>query len=71
LLSKPADPYQLGIYDNQIFLSYRVRLSDVFTSNAEGVKQMLGHLLMKANEMDDHFVKDFGCEKSMFAKLHG
>jgi hypothetical protein len=71
LLSNPADPFQLGIYNNQIYLSYRTRLSDVFSDKAGAVKQKLGQLLIKANEMDDHFVKDFGCEKSMFAKLHG
>ena len=71
LLSNPAVPYQLGIYDNQIFLSYRARITDVFSDQAEAVKQKLGHLLIKANEMDDHFVNEFGCEKSTFAKLHG
>lgn len=71
VLSNPAAPFHLGVYDNQIFLSFRVRLSDVFSGQAAAVKEKLGRLILKANEMDDHFVQAFGCEKSMFAKLHG
>lgn len=68
LLSNPVNPYQLAIYKNQIFLSYRVHLSDIFTKDNQKVKENLSNLILKANEMDDYFVQAFGCEKTNFAK---
>ncbi|MFN8255287.1 MAG: trypsin-like peptidase domain-containing protein [Bacteroidales bacterium] len=68
LLSNPISPYQLGIYQNQIFISYRAHLSDVFSSAADKIKENIAHLLLKADEMDDFFEREFGCPKSNFAK---
>jgi len=68
LLSNPVNPYQLAIYKNQIFLSYRVHLSDIFTKDNQKVKENLSNLILKANEMDDYFAQNFGCEKTNFAK---
>ncbi len=68
LLSNPIAPYQLGIYQSQVFISYRVHLSDVFSSNGSKIKTEIGNLLLKADEMDDYLETNFGCPKSNFAK---
>ena len=68
-LSNPVPPYQLAVYNNQIYLSYRVRMSDVFSNKGEAIKQNLSNLILKANEMDDYFVHEFGCEKTNYAKM--
>ncbi len=71
LLSNPVPPYQLGVHSNQLYLSYRVSMSDVFSKRSEEVKQNLSNLIIKANEMDDYFVQQFGCEKTNYAKVDG
>lgn len=71
LLSNPAAPYQLGIYENKIYLSYRIRISDIFSKSASDIQQYLSHLMVKANEMDDFLVHAYGCEKTNFAKANG
>lgn len=68
LLSDPINPYLLGIYDNQIFISYRVHLSDVFSDYGEEVKKNIANLLQKADDMDDFLETEYGCPKSNFAK---
>jgi len=68
LLSNPIPPYQLGIYQNQVFISYRVHLSEVFSNAGENVKKNIANMLLKADEMDDLLEKQFGCPKSNFAK---
>ncbi len=69
-LSNPVPPYKLAVYNNQIYLSYRVRMSDVFSNRADEIKQNLSNLILKANEMDDFFVHEFSCEKTNYAKVH-
>ncbi len=69
-LSNPVPPYKLAVYNNQIYLSYRVRMSDVFSNREDEIKQNLSNLILKANEMDDYFVHEFGCEKTNYAKMH-
>jgi len=69
LLSNPILPYQLGIYQNQIFISYRVHISDIFSKLGESIKKNLANLLERADEMDDFLEKEYGCPKSNFAKI--
>lgn len=68
LMEGNVDPYYLGIHDNQIYLSYRVHLSDIFTEYAEKIKEDIKNLALKANELDDYFVNTFGCEMSIESK---
>lgn len=68
MLSNPVAPYQLGIYHNQIYLSYRIHLSDIYTDRRPEIQQYLSQLILKANDMDDFFVQEFNCEKSSYAK---
>ena len=68
ILSNPIAPYQLGIYQNQVFISYRVHLSEVFSEYGEQVKKNIADLLVKADDMDDFLETEYGCPKSNFAK---
>jgi len=64
ILSKDVSPYQLGIYQNEIYVSYRVHISDVFSPRQEKIKNNVAGLFTKANELDDYFVEKFGCKFS-------
>lgn len=68
LLEGNTAPYYLGIHDNQIYLSYRVHLSDIFTDHAEKIKENLKNLAIKADDLDNYFVDNFGCEMSIESK---
>lgn len=68
ILSNPVEPYKLGIYNNQIFLSYRVRMTDITSQKQGELKSLLTNLILKADEMDDFFVKNYGCPKTNFAR---
>lgn len=69
LLSNPVFPYQLGINNNQIHLSYRVSISDIFSNKAEEIKENLSNLILKADELDDFLEQNYNCEKTNYAKI--
>ena len=69
LLSNPVSPYQLGISNNQIYLSYRVAVADIFSKKGNEIKQNLSNLMLKADELDDYLVSEFGCEKTNYDKV--
>lgn len=71
LLKDNVLPYKLGVTDNKIFISYRFHISDIYTDFAEQVKQNLTNLALKADEMDDFFVNNYGCEMTTFSKPEG
>jgi len=66
--SNQVPPYQLGVYDNKIFISYRTHLSDIYSDRKEEVKKAIINLALKADELDDFFKDNFGCEMSMESK---
>ncbi len=68
LLSNPAQPYFLGITDNLIYLSYRVHMSDVFSSRNEEINKALVNMLQVADDLDDYLETEYGCPKSNYAK---
>lgn len=68
LLSNPIAPYQLGISDNKIYISYRTRISDINGDAAQQVQQNLAGMISKADELDDFLLNSFGCEKTNFSK---
>jgi serine protease Do len=68
LLEDNVSPYQLSIYQHQIFISFRVRLSDLFSAKAEQVREQLAGLPYKADEMDDFFFQKYACPKTHYAK---
>jgi hypothetical protein len=66
--SNPTPPYQLGIYENKIFISYRTHLSDIYSPLKETIKENLKGLILKADEMDDYLHDQFECEMSLESK---
>lgn len=69
LLSNPVSPYQFGVYNNQVYLSYRVSMSDIFSKHANEIQQNLTNLILKADILDDYLVKEFDCEKTNYARV--
>jgi len=68
LLSADTKPFNLGIYNNEIYVSYRVHLSDVFSDEKEKVKKNITGLAQKADDLDNYLNETFGCEFSQYAK---
>lgn len=68
LSSENIKPYQLGLDGNQIYLSYRIHMSDIFSDHAEEVQHNITNLAFKADELDNYLVDNFGCELSEYAK---
>jgi len=69
LLCGATQPYQLGIDNNQIFISYRVHLSDLLCEKyAEELRNNITNLAFKADELDNFLNEKYGCEFSEYAK---
>lgn len=68
MLCEGFKPYKLGVEGSQIFIAYRVHISDVFSDYADTVKENLTHLAIKADELDNYLSDTFGCELSEYAK---
>jgi serine protease Do len=70
MLSNPVKPYYLGIANGEIYLSYRVHISDL-NNDHFGAAQLdnLVLLAQKADETDNFFNEAFGCPFSAEAKL--
>ena len=61
-------PYQLGLDGNQIYLSYRIHISDLQSTHAEEIQKNITNMAFKADEMDNYLADTFGCEFSEYAK---
>ncbi|WP_273566369.1 trypsin-like peptidase domain-containing protein [Maribacter halichondriae] len=68
LLQKNVDPYYLGIHNNNIYLSYRTHLSDIFTDHADTIKENIKNLALKADDLDNFFMDEYSCEMAIEAK---
>lgn len=68
LLGSENKPYQLGLDGNQIYISYRVHMSDVFSDYAEEVQKNLTNLAFKADDLDNYLADTYNCEFSEYAK---
>jgi hypothetical protein len=68
LVSASQKPYQMGIDGNQIYISYRIHISDVFSDRQDEVRQNITNLALKADEQDNFLAEQFGCEFSEYAK---
>ncbi len=67
LLSADVSPYQLGVQGKELFISYRVYITDIFSSRQGEINANITGLFKKANEMDDYFVQKFGCNYSIYS----
>jgi len=68
LLSDPVPPYSLGIHEHQIYLSYRISIAGVFTSQREVIKKELAGMARTADELDDYLSTRFGCPMTPYAR---
>jgi serine protease Do len=68
LLNAEVKPYQLGLDGNQIYLSYRIHISDIFSDFADEVQKNITNMAFKADELDNYLMDTFGCELSEYAK---
>ena len=66
--SNKNEPYQLGVYKNKIFISYRTHLSDIYSDRKEEIKNNLIRLALKADELDDFFKDTYGCKMAEESK---
>ncbi|MGD2089669.1 MAG: trypsin-like peptidase domain-containing protein [Candidatus Aminicenantes bacterium] len=71
LLSKPLSTYRLGVMENNICLSYRVHLWDIYSWNAGAVMKDLAMFALKADEMSCFFRDYFGCALSHYSRETG
>lgn len=69
LLNAEIQPYQLGIENNQIFISYRIHLSDILCEKyADELRKNITNLAFKADELDNFLADNYGCEFSEYSK---
>ncbi|KIO43275.1 MULTISPECIES: trypsin-like peptidase domain-containing protein [Porphyromonadaceae] len=68
LLNADVKPYQLGLDGNQIYLSYRIHISDIFSEYADEIQKNITNLAFKADDLDNFLVDTYGCELSEYAK---
>lgn len=68
ILSEDFSPYKLGIDGRQIYIAYRIHLSDLKDETEDEICKNLVNLAMKADEMDNMLVEQFGCEFSEYSK---
>lgn len=68
LLAEDMSPYKLGLEDNQIYIAYRIHITDIFSPESDRIRRELTNLALKADELDNFMVDTFGCEFSEYAK---
>lgn len=62
ILSEDFAPYKLGIEGRQIYMAYRIHLSDLTEESEDEIRTNLVNLAFKADDMDNMLVEQFGCE---------
>ena len=68
ILTADTGKHRLSISDNQIFLSYRVHISDLYSDNKNEVLDGIAQLAIKADDLDDMFVNEFGVKMTHYSK---
>ena len=68
LTNTNISPYQLGVYNNKIYISYRKHLSAIYTDKKEQIKEDIINLALKADELDDFLRDTYGCEMAIESK---
>lgn len=68
MLAMPMPTYKLGILDNKIFLSYRIHMSDIFSSHDKEIRKDLAIFPLKADEMSQFFMHKFGCPVTNYSR---
>ena len=68
MLGKEFLPYKLGIEGKQVYLNYRIHLSDITEASAAEIQADICRFSAKADELDNYMVDTFGCEFSEYSK---
>ena len=68
ILTVDTGKHRLSISDNQIFLSYRIHISDLYSENKDEILEDIAQLALKADELDDMFVNEFGATMTHYSK---
>ena len=68
MLSEDFGPYKLGIEGRQIYIAYRIHLSDITDESEEEIRKNIVDLAFRADAMDNMLVERFGCEFSEYSK---
>lgn len=68
ILTTDLGKHRLSISDNQIFLSYRIHISDLYSEYKDEILEDVAQLAIKADELDDVFVKQFGAKMTHYSK---
>jgi hypothetical protein len=68
ILTADTGKHRLSISDNQIFLSYRIHISDLYSESKDEFLEDIAQLATKADDLDDMFVNDFGAKMTHYSK---
>lgn len=68
MLSEDFTPYKMGIEGRQIYLAYRIHLSDLTEASEDEIRRNLVNLALRADEMDNKMVERFGCKFSEYSR---
>ena len=68
MLSEDFGPYKLGIEGRQIYIAYRIHLTDITDASKEEIRNNLVNLALRADELDNMLVERFGCEFSEYTR---
>ena len=61
LTATHTSPYQIGLNGNQIFLSYRIHLTDLLADDSEEIRRNLIALPAEADRMAHYLTETYGC----------
>ncbi len=68
ILTADTGKHRLSISDNQIYLSYRIHVSDLYSESKDEILEDIAQLAIKADDLDDMFVNDFGAKMTQYSK---
>lgn len=68
LASNASAPYRFGIYQNDIYLSYRFAVADLYGAMQNTVLDQLSEFIKHADETDNFIEENFGCPKTVFSR---
>lgn len=69
ILSDPEPPFSFGIFQGMIYMSYRVHLSDIYSSYKTKIQEHIANFAQKADEMDNFLIDVYGCESSEYSRF--
>ncbi len=63
LLSDPVKPFRLSIQQNQIYISFRAHMSDIYSDLSHNIQKNIAQLAIEADKMDDFLFHEYNCPK--------